>query len=84
VVCAWGSAGAAAYRNEQLYVSASFPPEKIIDTLGAGDTFNAAFICCQVKQMDVAQSLQTACRVAGYKIGSKGFKNIRSLSNVFQ
>lgn len=45
LVCAWAEAGAAALGPDGILVrSEAFPPESLVDTLGAGDTFNAAVI----------------------------------------
>ena len=52
-----------------------------MDTLGAGDTFNAAFIYSQVKNMDWKKGLKFACLVAGFKISQKGFRNIGSFKD---
>ena len=76
VVCAWGSEGAAAGQNDVVITQSAFPPDKVVDTLGAGDTFNAAFIYGQVKNWDLKKSLKFACVVAGRKIGQKGFRGL--------
>ncbi|XP_071553782.1 ketohexokinase isoform X1 [Temnothorax nylanderi] len=45
IICAWAEEGAIARTPCGAIVqSPAFPPEKVIDTLGAGDTFNAAVI----------------------------------------
>ncbi|XP_011297106.1 ketohexokinase-like [Fopius arisanus] len=45
IVCAWGDRGAMARtRDGTIVQSPAFPPQKIVDTLGAGDTFVAATI----------------------------------------
>ncbi|XP_077257521.1 ketohexokinase isoform X2 [Temnothorax americanus] len=45
IICAWAEEGAIARAPCGAIVqSPAFPPEKVIDTLGAGDTFNAAVI----------------------------------------
>lgn len=45
LICAWAEEGADALDPEgQLLHSDAFPPPRVVDTLGAGDTFNAAVI----------------------------------------
>ncbi|KAG7207724.1 hypothetical protein KM043_009340 [Ampulex compressa] len=45
VICAWGDRGAMARTPDNIIVqSPAFPPHKIVDSLGAGDTFNAAVL----------------------------------------
>ncbi|KAK7921808.1 hypothetical protein WMY93_008710 [Mugilogobius chulae] len=44
LICAWAELGADANKDGVLFHSPAFPPEKLLDTLGAGDTFNASVI----------------------------------------
>ncbi|XP_076243082.1 ketohexokinase [Calliopsis andreniformis] len=45
LICAWGDRGAMARTPDNITVqSPAFPPQKVVDTLGAGDTFNAAVL----------------------------------------
>ena len=45
LVCAWAEEGADALGPDgRLLHSDAFPPPRVVDTLGAGDTFNAAVI----------------------------------------
>lgn len=45
IICAWAEEGAIARTPCGAIVqSPAFPPHKVIDTLGAGDTFNAAVL----------------------------------------
>ncbi|XP_071370600.1 ketohexokinase, partial [Centroberyx affinis] len=45
LICAWAEDGADALGPDgQVVHSDAFPPEALVDTLGAGDTFNAAVI----------------------------------------
>ncbi|EFN77113.1 Ketohexokinase [Harpegnathos saltator] len=45
IICAWAEKGAmACIANGVVVQSPAFPPRKVMDTLGAGDTFNAAML----------------------------------------
>lgn len=45
LICAWAEKGADALGPDGVIVhSDAFPPESLVDTLGAGDTFNAGVI----------------------------------------
>lgn len=87
VVCPWGSDGAAAGHNGVVITQCAIKPDQVVDTLGAGDTFNAAFIYSQVFDWDWKKGLEFACLVAGCKIGQTGFKGLgeftQSLTGLF-
>jgi len=75
--CSWGAAGAAAINSRgDTFESAAFPPAKVVDTLGAGDTFNAAVISGCLDGMDTSAILARACRLAGEKCGQYGFDGL--------
>jgi ketohexokinase len=77
VFCGWGSAGAWAMdARGQIYQQPAWKPEKVIDTLGAGDAFNAGVIHGTLLGMTVPQSLEIACHLAGFKCGHEGFDAI--------
>lgn len=70
----WGSQGAYALGpDDQLHASPAFPPPRVVDTVGAGDTFNAGAIDGQLRGQDVAPALRAASQLAGRKCGRAGF-----------
>ncbi|MGB5443642.1 MAG: PfkB family carbohydrate kinase [Gammaproteobacteria bacterium] len=75
--CSWGDAGAAALdRQGTASQHEALAPAEVIDTLGAGDTFNAGVISACLDRLDPAASLARACRLAGKKCGQRGFDNL--------
>ncbi|XP_035666192.1 ketohexokinase-like isoform X1 [Branchiostoma floridae] len=79
VLCAWGDQGADGITPEGAhYHCQAFPPEKVVDTLGAGDTFNAAVIWGLCRGTGLEGALRMGCRIAGQKCGQFGYKNLHS------
>lgn len=77
LVCAWGEHGAYALTSEgELCSSPSFPPARVVDTVGAGDTFNAGMIDALVRALNLQEALVAACRLAGRKCGIVGFDDL--------
>lgn len=77
LVCSWGAAGAwASSANGRMHVSPAVPPAQVIDTLGAGDTFNAGLIDARLRGLALADALEAACRLAGRKCGQAGFAGL--------
>ncbi len=77
LVCTWGDAGAwARDHHEHDYHSPAFPPPEVIDTLAAGDTFNAGLIHAMAGGQPLAEALVQACRLAGKKVGQHGYGNL--------
>lgn len=73
LVCAWGEDGAYSLDSDDFHYSPAFAPAQVVDTLGAGDTFNAGFIDAQLHGLDIKTSLRAACQLAGQKCGVQGF-----------
>ncbi len=73
LICAWGEEGAYALDTDgTLCHSPAYPPAQVVDTLGAGDTFNAGIIDSLCRQQDLPTALKHACRLAGKKCGQVG------------
>lgn len=79
LVCAWGAAGADGYSKETGHVHCdAFPPARLVDTLAAGDTFNAGVMCALEKKASLLQALTLGCWLAGRKCGQMGIDNLLS------
>ncbi|XP_077008498.1 ketohexokinase isoform X3 [Tamandua tetradactyla] len=77
LVCAWAEQGADALGPDgRLLHSDAFPPPRVLDTLGAGDTFNAAVIFSLSQGKGMQEALRFGCQVAGKKCGLQGFDGI--------
>ena len=77
LVCAWGEEGASGMDEKNIIIHApSVPQEKIIDSLGAGDTFNAGMIHSLLAGHHFKHALHNSCRLAGLKCSQQGFDGL--------
>lgn len=78
--CTDGSKGASALDNKTKQIYQAMPPtiEKVIDTVGAGDTFNAGIILhlSRHKAFQIADALEFACNLATRKVAQQGFDHL--------
>lgn len=76
LVLPWGDQGAWAMKGDELLHSPAFPPDEVVDTLGAGDTFNAGLIHAMASGRALSLALDDACRLAGRKVGQIGLEGL--------
>lgn len=77
LVAAWGEEGAwAIERSGGLLHAPAVPPERVVDTVGAGDAFNAGMIDALLRGLPPGKALASACALAGRKVGQAGFDGI--------
>lgn len=76
ITCTWGELGAWAYANSSIIHQDAFPLDKTVETLGAGDTFNAGIIYSLIKQNSLSRALNFACRLAANKCMQSGFDHL--------
>lgn len=74
--CTWGEHGTWYLEQGKIGHCPAFSPPKIIDTLGAGDTFNAGLIDGLLHDHTLSQAVASANRLAGHKCGQTGFANL--------
>jgi ketohexokinase len=77
MTCTWGEKGANALNHEGRIIHApAFVPPVVVDTLGAGDVFNAGLIDQLVQGHDLELAIIEASRLAGKKCGVYGLDNL--------
>lgn len=71
--CTWGEQGAWARdaRGAILHADA-YQPDRVVDTLGAGDVFNAGLVHAFSRGMTLQRALHEATRLAGAQCGREG------------
>lgn len=77
LILPWGRQGA--YGQSRGAASCFAPPHapaQLLDTLGAGDVFNAAVIDGMLQALDLPQLLTRANRLAGHKCGRRGLDGL--------
>jgi sugar/nucleoside kinase (ribokinase family) len=72
VVVTLGAAGAVAASCEGFAQHAAFAQQTVVDTTGAGDTFNAAFLFAALEGQSLQARLRFACAAAGHAVTAMG------------
>lgn len=81
LICPWGTDGACCLTSSgKFFESAAHPPPgKIVDTLGAGDTFCAGTLNSLMADFsDPKTAIEEGCRIAGYKCGFFGYECVKN------
>ncbi len=73
IFCAWGSCGAAAFAEQKYFWQDAFAV-KALDTLAAGDVFNAVIIDQLINKKCIKQALERACQIAAQSCSHKGLE----------
>lgn len=79
VICPWGEKGAAGrdFDGKVFEIPAFMPKGGVIDTVGAGDTFNATVVTGLSQGKSLKEALEKGCKVAGTKCGQYGYKGLK-------
>jgi ketohexokinase len=74
---AWGEQGAYGWTSRVGWAHVpARPPERLVDTLGAGDVFNAAVIDGLLRRLTLPAVLGRANHLAGHKCGRQGLAGL--------
>lgn len=78
LVCTLGTEGALGLeaRGDALLRVEAVRPARVVDTLGAGDTFNAGLVHTLLGGAGLDEALHFAARLAGGKCGQQGLDNL--------
>lgn len=73
--CTWGDRGAWARDSEgRVLHQPAVSPLQVVDTIGAGDVFNAAMINAMCRAIPVGEALRQANRLAGRQCAREGLE----------
>ena len=77
LVCTWGVQGAwYCEANEEIKHQPTEKTPNTIDTLGAGDTFNAGLINALIQKKTLAEAIASASKLAALKCQKTGLDNL--------
>lgn len=72
IIVTLGEKGSLIYSKEKFYFIQSFPPRKIVDATGCGDTYMAGYIYKRLKSSDINESGRFAAGTASLKLEESG------------
>lgn len=76
ISCTWGDQGAWVCHQQEIHHCDPHYIEQPVETLGAGDTYNAGFIAMLAKQHPAQEALTFACSLAAKKCNQSGFDQL--------
>lgn len=78
LISAWGEQGAYAQdQQDKQWHAPAQPPQRIVDSIGAGDTFNAGVIAALCAGRTLEAAIAHGCLLAGKKLAQRGFAALR-------
>ena len=72
VVITNGSMGSVIYSGGAFYKIQAYPPNRLVDATGCGDTYMAGYLYYRSKSADIQQAGQFAAAMASIKMESPG------------
>jgi ketohexokinase len=77
LICTLGETGAIGLdRGGRMLTATACKPPQVVDTLGAGDTFNAGLVDALLRGAVLEEAMQFACALAGAGCGQAGLHNL--------
>ncbi len=77
LVCTLGAQGAIGIsRTGGVIAVNAYPPPRVVETLGAGDTFNAGLIDARLRGVALHDAMRFASQLAGQKCGQAGLHGL--------
>ncbi len=77
LICSWGEAGATGMdATGNIVEQEARHPPKVVDTVAAGDVFNAGIIHAFSSGLTLPEALAHACELAGRKVGQDGLDDL--------
>lgn len=72
VIITLGGGGSLIYAGGRFYETPAFPPRRLVDATGCGDTYSAGYLYCRSQGMDYAESGRFAAAMCTLKLGQTG------------
>ena len=72
VIVTLGGGGSMIYADGRFYETPAYPPKKLVDATGCGDTYSAGYLYARAKGMDYAESGQFAAAMCTLKLEHTG------------
>lgn len=81
VIARLGSNGSMAFTTDEEFYSDAFTVD-VVDTIGAGDVYNAGFIAAQISGYSLQKSLDWGNAVSGFTVAKEGARSSPTLDNL--
>lgn len=81
VIARQGEKGSTAFTKKGEYESPAFSVE-VVDTVGAGDVYNGAFIACMMSGYGIEETLKICNAVSGYTVAHEGARSSPDLGQL--